>query len=178
MKSVPETIPVVVITGPVGAGKSTAASELCDHLAENAIRTAMVDMDYLRWLHPAHPGDRFSEQIGLQNLAAIWSNLLAAGTACVVIADVVECMTQRTSYESAMPGSVVTIVRLDVPLDLIYARLQLRETAESLEWHQRRAPELQAIMEREAIGDLVISTGERSPEAVAAEIATRLHLIG
>ena len=170
-------IPVVVITGPVGSGKSTVAATLCDLLAANDCRNAYVDMDSLRWLYPAHPEDRFSARLGFQNLAAIWPNLLDAGATCVVLADVVEDMVQRETYESLMPGSMVTIVRLNVPLNLILERLANRESGADLEWHRQRAPELQAIMERAAVGDLVLDVGTRSPHAVATEIAHRLNLI-
>jgi adenylylsulfate kinase len=169
-------IPVVVITGPVGAGKSTVAASLCDLLAERQRRNALVDMDYLRWLHPSHPDDRFSERLGGRNLAAIWPNLLAAGATCVVLADVVEDMAQRDTYESLMPGSTVTIVRLNVPLDLIRQRLADRETGVDLEWHRIRALELQAIMDAAGVGDVVIDVGSRLPEEVAKEICDRLAL--
>jgi adenylylsulfate kinase len=169
--------PLVVITGPVGAGKSTVAKALTDLLAEHAVCTAMVDMDYLRWLYPPHPEDRFSSRLGFRNLAAIWPNLLNAGATSVVLADVVEDMVQRETYQSLMPGSTVIIVRLNVPLDLILERLATRESGTDLEWHRSRAPELQTIMERAGVGDLVIDVGSRLPLAVATEIAIHLNLI-
>lgn len=168
--------PVVAITGPVGAGKSTVARALTDLLAEHAVCTAMVDMDYLRWLYPPHPEDRFSSRLGHQNLAAIWPNLLASGATCVVLADVVEDMAQRETFQALMPGSTVTIVRLDVQLDLVAERLAQRESGADLEWSLRRAPELQAIMERAGVGDLVIEVGTRTPHDVATEIAHHLNL--
>ena len=171
------SIPAIVITGPVGSGKSTVAATLCDLLAGQNVRTAFVDMDYLRWLHPAHANDRFSSHLGFRNLSAIWPNLLGAGARGVVLADVVEDMAQRTTYEQLMPGSAVSIVRLDVPLDLIAQRLAIRESGDDLEWSLNRAPELQAIMEARAIGDMVIKVEERSPSEVAAEITKRLNLI-
>jgi predicted kinase len=170
-------IPVVVVTGPVGAGKSTVAAALCDFLAEHERRTVFIDMDYLRWLHPRDASDPYGAQLGFQNLAAIWPNLLAEGATSVVLADVLEDMAQRARYADLMPGSVVTIVRLNVPLDLVAERLAQRESGADLEWSLRRAPELQAIMERAAIGDLVIEVGNRPPQAVATEIAYQLNLV-
>lgn len=171
-------LPVVVVTGPVGAGKSTVAAALSDLLAERGWRNALIDMDYLRWLQPAQPGDRFSAALGLRNLAAVWPNLVEAGARGVILADVVEDMAQRATYEALMPGSVVTVVRLNVPLAVILRRLEGRESAESLAWHQQRAPELQGIMERAGIGDIVINCGERTPWEIASDIANRLALTG
>jgi energy-coupling factor transporter ATP-binding protein EcfA2 len=171
-----EDIPAIVITGPTGAGKTTAAQELCDLLAERGVRNAMVDMDALRWFYPPVEGDRFSAGLGFRNLAAIWPNLVEAGARAVILADVVEDAAQQKLYEELMPGAAVTMVRLDVPMDLIYQRLAGREVGESLDWHRRRAPELQEIMERGGVGDVVIEVGERSPREVAELIAGRSGL--
>ncbi len=169
-------IPAIVITGPTGAGKTTVAQALCDVLAERGFRNAMVDMDALRWLYPAVEGDRFSSGLGLRNLSAIWPNLVAAGARAVILADVVEDPAQARRYEALMPGATVTVVRLDVPMDLISDRLAGRESGESLEWHRNRAPELQGIMERAGVGDVVIEVGSRGPRDVAEEIARRCGL--
>lgn len=170
-------IRAIVITGPVGAGKSTIAAALVELIGDYGIRAALVDMDYLRWLHPAHSADRFSVALGLQNLAGMWTNLIAAGVSCVVLADVVEHPTQADAYAACMPGARIIIVRLDVPVDLILSRLETRETASSLEWHRHRAVELQHIMEKARIGDLVIDVGIRSPMDVAVEIARRIGIL-
>ena len=172
------SIPAIVVTGPVGAGKSTVGGVLAALVGERGLRTAFIDMDYLRWLHPAQSGDRFSSGLGLRNLAAIWPNFLAAGVRCVVIADVMEDRSQTATHAGHMPGSAVTVVRLDVPMPLIHERLRQRErTPGDLAWSVARAPELQAIMENAGIGDLVIEVGTRTPEEIAAEIIERTGIL-
>jgi len=52
-----------------------------------------------------------------------------------------------------------------------------QDSAESLEWHLRRAPELEAIMDERGIGDLVVDVGDRGPAAIAGEIALKLGLV-
>lgn len=170
---------VIVITGPVGAGKSTIAAALSDLLAERDIPHGMIDVDYVRWCHPAPPNDRFHAALGRRNIAAVAANYRAAGARVVILADVVEHQEQRGEYEIAIPNADVRIVRLRVPMDLIAERLKARQrdSGDSLEWHLKRAPELEAIMSAREIGDLVIDVGRRSPQEVSTEIARRLGLM-
>jgi chloramphenicol 3-O-phosphotransferase len=137
----------------------------------------MIDQDYLRWVYPEPDGDPFAAQLGYRNLAAIWPNLRDVGVSCVVIADVVEDRLQRAEYERAMPGTAVTIIRLDVPMPLIVRRLEGRESDTSIDWYRHRAPELHGIMERGQVEDMLIDVGERAPHEVAAEIAERMGLV-
>jgi adenylylsulfate kinase len=170
-------IPVLVITGPVGAGKSTTASALSEVLAPSGIRHAVIDQDSLRWVYPRPEGDPFGTRMGLRNLAAIWPNLRDAGIDCLIMADVVEDRDQVADYEHAMPGADVTIIRLDVPMSLIVRRLEDRESETTIDWYRHRAPELQGIMERGRVEDLLIAVGERTPPEVATEIAARTGLL-
>jgi adenylylsulfate kinase len=168
-----EIVRAIVVTGPVGAGKSTTAAAVSDLLGETAITHAMIDMDHLRWIHPSPPGDLFAARLGYRNLAAIWPNLREAGVTCVILADVVESREQFREYEAAMPGAVVTVVRLDVPMAEIAQRLHARETDRTIAWYLHRAPELQAIMERESVGDIIIDVGSRPLADIAREIIVR-----
>jgi predicted kinase len=175
-----DSIPVVVITGPVGAGKSTVTEAIQEELATRGVTCAAIDQDYLRMVQPTPPGDRFGSQLGYRNLAAIWPNLIEAGVRVVVIADVVEDRAQSlAAYGAAMPGGAITIVRLDVPIPLILERLVPRErTPDGLAWSQSRAPELQAIMEAGKVEDLLVDVGGRSPTEVAREIIDRVGVLG
>lgn len=171
-------IPAIIVTGPVGAGKTTVARLVQEELAGRGLPSAFIDQDALRMVLPTPPGDRFGSRLGQRNLAAIWPNLVDAGVRCVVIADVVEDAADAATYAHLMPGVAITIVRLDVPMDLIHERLRFRErTADDLAWSVARAPELQGIMERAGIGDLVIDVGARTPEKIAAEIIERTGVL-
>jgi adenylylsulfate kinase-like enzyme len=174
-----DSIPVVVITGPVGAGKSTVTEAIQEELAACGVTCAAIDQDYLRMVQPTPPGDRFGSQLGYRNLAAIWPNLLEAGVRVAVIADVVEDRAQSlAAYGAAMPGGTITIVRLDVPMPLILERLVPRErTPDGLAWSQSRAPELQAIMEAGAVEDILVNVGERTPREIAREIIDRVGIV-
>lgn len=171
------SIPALVIIGPVGAGKSTMMRALSELLEQRSIRHVGIDMDNLRWVYPSPPGDRFSVRLGYNNLAAIWPNFQEMEPECIVIADVVESPAGIDDYLAAMPGTRVTVIRLDVPMPLILQRLEGRESVHRVEWYRQRAPELQEIMESNHIGDLVIDVGDRSPHNIANEILQRAGVL-
>lgn len=168
-----EPVLAIVVTGPVGAGKSTVMAAATDMLAARGISHVGIDMDYLRWVYPEPPGDSFGAELGYRNLGAMWPNLREGNPRCVVIADVVEHPAQARKYEAAMPGVRVIVARLDVPLPVILERLEGRERPETIAWYRNRAPELQGIMAREGVGDIVIDVGIRTPDDVAGEILRR-----
>jgi predicted kinase len=166
---------VLVVTGPVGSGKTTVAGAVGDRLTEVDEPGAVVDVDGLRAVWPRDPADPFAEELGRANLAAIWPNLLRRGIRWLVLADVVEHPEQRELYQRALPGATIVIVRLDTPLDLVRRRLLAREAETTLDWYLHRAEELQSIMVGRRIGDLVIEVGDRTPQQIAAVILEQVR---
>jgi chloramphenicol 3-O-phosphotransferase len=165
----------IVITGPVGAGKTTTAMALAELLEQSDISCAMVDMDQLRWFHPTPPDDRFGSRVGLRHLAVMAESYRALGIRIFILADVIE--TGPEQHASAMPGYEIIVVRLAVSVDRLHERLRLRETDAQYGWHEHRAIELTEIMERNGIGDVVIQITDESPDQVALMIAQQLQLL-
>jgi adenylylsulfate kinase-like enzyme len=169
-----ESVPVIVVTGPIGAGKTAITRAIGDALTDAGISHTLIDMDWLRDSYPAPPGDRFNTRLGYRNLADVGRNSRAAGSGRFVIADVVETREQRREYEAAIPGAIVTVVRLLVDADENRRRIARRATGDVDAWEIARAAELTGIMAENGIGDLVIDTTDRSPAAIARDILARL----
>lgn len=167
----------IVITGPVGAGKTTIMSSLTSLLEEQFQPCAGVDMDHLRWFYPKEPGDHFGGAIGRKHLAYLAASYRSLGIPVLVIADVVEHDNDRRAMAAALEGYDLHVVRLRVPMHLLENRLRQRESEENLPWYLNRAPELERIMNDANVGDTIIDVGERDPRDVAVEIAERLHLL-
>ncbi|MGC4108058.1 MAG: hypothetical protein QM753_17180 [Thermomicrobiales bacterium] len=176
----PQTI-AVVITGPVGVGKSTTAVALADLLEEGDVPNAMIDMDYLRWVSHRPADDPFHSRLAFRNLKAVAANDREIGVRVLVLADVVESQADRHRYEEAIPGARITIVRLRVPMARMESQLRGRDSGDALAWSLNRAPELEHIMDAAGIGsgegDLLVDVDGAAPDAVAREIATRLGLV-
>jgi len=166
-------VPVLLLTGPVGVGKTTVAGELSDLLNALNIPHAAIDFDALRWCYPAPVGDPFRIALGFKNFAAVWANHRAAGAGRLILADVMETNDDLPKYEAAVPGAAIIVVRLRASLPTLVGRVERRELGAGRKWHIRRAAELSEIMERNGVGGFVVETDDTSTTAVAREVARR-----
>ena len=164
------TIPVLIVTGPVGAGKTTVAAAISAELERRDVGHAWVDVDQLAQCFPRPADDPFHARLVIRNLADLARNFIDAGAERLILPYVIEDAAGRAAIAVAIPDGVLTVVRLTVRPETVAARLRGRESGESLEWHLRRAPELTGIMERNGVGDLVVETDGRTPDNIAAEV--------
>jgi adenylylsulfate kinase-like enzyme len=161
---------VLVITGPVGVGKTSTAIAIGEELKRAGEAFAVIDVDWLRWAGPAPLDDRFNSRLGHRNLAAVAANFRVAGARWMICADVIETEADRAAYQASIPNATLTIVRLHAPIEELHRRLEGRERGDDLIWHKGRAIELSALMDDRAVEDLLIDTDGRSIEAVAHDI--------
>ncbi len=136
----------MLITGPVGVGKTSVLSEVTELLEAAGIPFAAVDLDNLSWCYPSPSDDRFRSALTLKNLAVVWHNFRNAGAERLVIARVVESRDELDRYRAAVPGADVTVVRLGASDATLRDRVDKREIGLGHEWHARRAIELARIM--------------------------------
>ncbi|RIJ56607.1 AAA family ATPase [Clavibacter phaseoli] len=166
----------VILTGTVGAGKTTTMHALGALLAERGVPHALVDMDAVRLLHPANPADPFQQELALRNLGDLSRNYRQAGARVVVVATVVERAGDLPRHVAALGSHEPLLVRLAVDADIVRARLDARhrDDAAALAWHRARAPELAAIIDAADLGGVAIDTTSRTPAEVATLVAERI----
>ncbi|HLV97835.1 MAG TPA: AAA family ATPase [Ktedonobacterales bacterium] len=169
------TVPLLLITGPSGVGKTTVASEVSELLDQAGIAHALVDIDSLRWCYPRPAHDRFRVQLAMKNLAAVWVNFQEAGATSLVVADVVESRDELERYQAAVPGAVITVVRLQASTAALTERLGRREVGSALERHTRRAAELADLMTWNQVEDVLIDTEGKSVNTIAREALLRAN---
>lgn len=167
--------PVLIITGPVGVGKTTTAAALSDLLADQKAPHTFVDMDALTATFPRPADDRFGGRLGLRNLADVVRNGRDAGSDRLIVAGVIESREDMERYREAIPDADVTVVRLVAPIEEIQERIVVRNSVGAgneagVAWERDRAAELIAIMDAADVADVSIDTTGRSPEDVAREI--------
>jgi adenylylsulfate kinase-like enzyme len=166
----------IVITGPVGSGKTTTAGRLSELLREQDVSHALIDADQIRSFYPETSDDPFNHQIAMKNIAAMSQTFAEAGARWLIVADVIEHDGHREAYARAIPTSRIVVVRLNVDFPSLEKRLRQREAPERVEWYLKRAPELQELMERNGVGDLVIDIDNHTPHDVAGEIMHKLDI--
>jgi adenylylsulfate kinase len=174
-----QKIPTLVITGPVGVGKTTVAAALSELLGQAGLPHALIDLDWLRWCYPSPADDPFQVELGIRNLAAVWSHYQAAGAARLILVDVVETCATLDSYQTAIPYAEMLLIRLHADLATLRQWLAGREVGASLAWHQQRAAELTTLMEEARLEDLLVDTIDRSALDIANEILAHIKwLVG
>jgi adenylylsulfate kinase len=162
-------VPVLLLTGTVGSGKTTLAYEVNDLLSEREVPNAIIDLDALTAQWP--PSSRWNADLMFENLALLWPNYQAHGAERLVLAHVLEDGTERERYLAAVPGADLTVVRVVAPEAARLDRLRRRmPPGPSLDWHLHRTVELEQILAGAGLEDLVIDNGDRPIRAVAEEL--------
>jgi hypothetical protein len=165
-------VPVLLLTGTVGVGKTTIAFEIVDTLAEMRIPNAAVDLDGLTAQWP--PSSKWNADLMFENLAVLWPNYRDHGVTHLVLANVLEDGAELERYAVAVPGAALTVVRLVAPHATRVERLVGRmPPGQSRDWHLHRTDELEDILERAAYEAFTVENGSRPTREVALEVLTR-----
>lgn len=149
---------ILLISGSMGAGKTTVMGEASDLLADAGIGHATLDFDCLGQMHPAESDDS-GAGLAFRNLKAIWPNYEAAGVRRMLIAAAVEDKAELTEYRAAIPNAKITVCRLLAPTATLHDRLRVREPGI---WQARflaRATELDGILDDARVEDFVVDNG-------------------
>ena len=160
---------VLILTGPPGAGKSSAA----EALAERYDRVAHIPVETLRrfvtptgFAKPGQPGRERQQLLGVRNACALAANFLAERYA-VIIEDVI---THRAGIETYLEGlraagapvhAACLLPSLDVCLERSTRRREQRVSPERLEAIYREFEAAQPLP------GAIIDTSDLSPEVTA-----------
>lgn len=160
----------LLLTGTVGAGKTTTADAVGALLRSAGLPHAVIDLDALRRGWPAPDDDPWGSRVERANLAAVAANYRAAGARRLVLAGVLEERSALPAYEEAVGGPIV-VCRLRVGLDRVRARLLARHApGGERDWHLARSGELDGILDANDPADHVVDVDGEAPETVARRV--------
>ena len=132
------SVPVLLITGPVGVGKSTVAAEAGRLLREADVPHALVDLTWIEQCWPVPADDPWNECLTHRNLACMWENFRQAGAGRLLLVRVLEARSLLRHLAEAVPGADIMAVRLRAPLAVLHARIRAREASDP-SWFRRAA---------------------------------------
>ncbi len=172
----PPLVPVILLSGSVGVGKTAVLAEIHQILSELSVPHACVERDALACSWPAER--RFNDVLALRNLRAVWANFRAAGATRLIIAGVVESFDDLEGYRRAVPGSSITTCRLMASEATRLHRLRSREHGAGLDWHLERTVKLEEILDAVRLEDFVVTNENQALRSVASEVLVRAKWIG
>ncbi|MGQ7845622.1 hypothetical protein ACUNV4_14150 [Granulosicoccus sp. 3-233] len=168
------SIPILLISGPVGVGKTAVGNEVSEVLERDGVPHTFIDFDQLRYTFPRPDDDPRGNRLGLQNLAAIWENGSRAGALNLVVSYVIEERSFIDSLLQLIPAGQVTTVQLSASMETLCTRLMQREIGSGLDWHLKRAVALSAILAAEsAPANLRMATDGLQVIDIAQELVSR-----
>ena len=168
-------VPVLLVTGPVGVGKTVVTGEAARLLSEAGIPHAMADLAVIGACWPPPADDRWNEGLIHANLACMWENFRRAGARRLLLCRVLEARSLLGRVAAAVPGADITVVRLRAPRELVQARIVVREAGRDPQWYLDTADYLFDRLEHARVEDHVVDNGDRPVAQVAADV---LHAAG
>lgn len=141
---------VIVITGSMGAGKTTVMAEASDILTAADIAHAAIDMDALG---VAHVPAAASFDLAYRNLASVWANYAAAGVTRLLLAEAVESRDELDRIARAIPESEVVVCRLTAPRQTMEQRVRVREPGRLQASFVARVADLDACLDAAHLED-------------------------
>jgi hypothetical protein len=159
---------VLIISGSMGAGKTTVLAEASDILCAASVEHAAIDLDALTIGHlPPHATSLFE-----RNLAAVWNNYSAFGIRRLILAGAVETAARLAEIRAAIPGARIVIGRLHASVPTMQERVRGREPGMLQSELLERVSLLEAELDEAGLHDFVVDNEQRDVTEVARELLT------
>lgn len=156
---------VLLLTGPVGVGKTTTLHEIEALLGARGIPNAIVDLDWLAWASPDPASGTSVHDILLANAAAVWATFHRAGIAHLAVARALHDAAEIAALRAAFAGAETFVVELDAARDVLEERIRQRDVGVELDEHLA----LLADCASPGVADAIIDA-EQPPRQVALEV--------
>jgi len=159
---------LLIITGSMGAGKTSVLGEASDILALRHIAHAAIDLDTLGIAHlPSASGN---DGVMYRNLQSVCENYASLGVRRLMLARAVENHAELELCRSAVSAKSVVVCRLTASVGTMEQRIKGRESGISQREYVARVAKLNDILDRARLENFTISNENRSLSEVSYEM--------
>jgi len=158
---------VLVLTGGLGAGKTSVAVEVGEILSSLGTPVSVVDLDQLCWTAPAPWSGVAVDEVLAGSLAAILPVHAAAGVQRLVLPRLVRTPAEVEQLRASIGPASLVVVELTASETEREARVRSRDTGRTLADHLE---EIADLVPEAGVADQVVATDGRAVEDVAADV--------
>jgi hypothetical protein len=159
---------LLIITGSMGAGKTSILAEASDILALRHIVHAAIDLDALGLAHLPSAAD--NDGAMYRNLESVCRNYAALGVTRILLARAMEDRAELESCRSVVAAANTQVCRLTAGIDTMQQRVKIRESGVLQREYVDRVALLEAILDRAQLEDFAVINENRPINEVAREM--------
>jgi hypothetical protein len=159
---------LLVITGTMGAGKTSVLGEASDILANRGIVHAAIDVDALGLAHL--PSATASDALMYNNLRSVCENYVAAGAQRFLLARALEGRAQLECCREIVPAANTMVCRLTASIAAMEQRVRIRETGAAGRKYVAHVAKLNRILDHARLEDFTVKNEDRPLTDVALEM--------
>ncbi len=162
---------LLIITGTMGAGKTSLLGEASDILALRGIAHAAIDLDALGLGHLTAAAG--SDGVMYRNLQSICENYSSLGVRRLLLARAIEDCAELELCSGIVSASNTVVCRLTASIEAMEQRVKLRESGVSREKYVARVAQLNTILDGAQLENFAITNENRQLTDVAHELLVK-----
>src|SRR3984957_13200280 len=159
---------LLIITGSMGAGKTSVLGEASDILALQNIAHAALDLDAFGLAHL--PSGASSDVVMYRNLQCVCKNYVALGIRRFLVARAIEDRAALECCRKAVSAKHTIVCRLTANVGSMRQRVKTRELGVLQERFVARVAKLNSILDRARLENFSVTTDHRSLTEIAHEM--------
>jgi hypothetical protein len=163
-------VDVLVISGSMGAGKTTVLGEASDLLTIADVPHGAIDLDALA---AGHIPVGWADDLVFRNLRAVSDNYRALGIARLLIAAAVDSRQMVDRLRDATAADSLVVCRLCASLDTMQGRVRAREPGMWQAQFVARVVELERQLDACAVEDFTLRNEDGGVTEVARQMLRR-----
>jgi hypothetical protein len=159
---------LLIITGSMGAGKTSVLGEASDILALQNIPHAAIDLDAFGLAHL--PSGARNDAVMFRNLQSVCKNYAVLGVRRFLVARAIEDRAALECCRKAVSARNTVVCRLTATTRTMRQRIKMRESGVLRKQFVARVATLNAILDRAQLEDFALISDDRSVTEIAHDM--------